>query len=722
MGYIKEFQVRLSERNFPRFLELWEEYLTVDTTDAAELKEILNLIKHSDLKLPFGAIVEGLLPMWRTISDKEESYEVLRMIFDFETTNSEALKELATQVVTDRHGNHPYFKEGIRLVGLKGDNFQGALRKFDLLVHLAKGNFVYHTSGWGTGEILDLSFVREQLTIEFENVSGKKDFSFANAFKTLEPLSKDGFLARRFANPDLLEAQAREDSLPILKLLLKDLGPKSAQEIKDELVELVIPDKEWAKWWQASRARLKKDSMIAVPESTKDRFSLRTKEKSLQDEAEGVFSKKGDLNAFIPALYSFIRDYPQALKEEKIKSSIESILLEKMKEKGVLPEADLQLALFLEQYLDRQVPGHTVQEGVARVENLEKVLDAIEVLALKKRALQVVQQAKKNWDDIFLSLLLKSQPGMIRDYLLKSLLSEEPGKTKFIQALEKVLKKPDQAPDFFVWYFQKVVQGDEIPHGGREGGYKVLETLLLLLSSIENQPQHKELARKIFNILSGKRYEVVRQVIQDAPTEFLKEFILLASKCNSFSEQDVKILRSLAAVVDPSLDQKKKKKERLDPLIFWTTEEALRKMQERIKHIATTETVDNSKEIEAARALGDLRENSEFKFAKERRARLQEEMGRLSRELQKARVITKEDVETDEIGIGNVITLVDSKGEESTYTILGPWDADADNGILSSQSPLAQAMMGRALGDAFSFKGEEYKVGHISTIFDEAVK
>ena len=97
-------------------------------------------------------------------------------------------------------------------------------------------------------------------------------------------------------------------------------------------------------------------------------------------------------------------------------------------------------------------------------------------------------------------------------------------------------------------------------------------------------------------------------------------------------------------------------------------------------------------------------------------------MRRLSHELQKARVITKEDVDTDEIGIGNIVTLIDSKGAELTYTILGPWDADAENGVLSSQSPLAQAMMGKALGDSFSFKGEEYKVGHISTIFDEAVK
>ena len=242
--------------------------------------------------------------------------------------------------------------------------------------------------------------------------------------------------------------------------------------------------------------------------------------------------------------------------------------------------------------------------------------------------------------------------------------------------------------------------------------------MLILLSFIENQPAHKDLVGKVLNLLSGKRYEVVREIIHGATTPYLKEFLLLASKCHSFSEQDVKILTSLAAVVDPGLSQKKTKRERQDSNIFWTTQESLHRVQERIKLIATSETVDSAREIEAARALGDLRENSEYKFAKERRARLQEEMRRLSHEIQKARVLTLVDVDTDEIGIGNVITLIDSKGNTCTYTILGPWDADADNMILSNQSPFSQAMMGKTIGDTFQFKGEEYKVGEIATIFD----
>ena len=80
---------------------------------------------------------------------------------------------------------------------------------------MAKNNIVFHAGGWGTGEIVDVSFVREHLVIEFENVSGRKDISFANAFKTLIPLPSHHFLARRFSNPDQLEKEGREDPVAL---------------------------------------------------------------------------------------------------------------------------------------------------------------------------------------------------------------------------------------------------------------------------------------------------------------------------------------------------------------------------------------------------------------------------------------------------------------------------------------------------------------------------
>ncbi|WP_261974364.1 hypothetical protein, partial [Chlamydia trachomatis] len=55
-----------------------------------------------------------------------------------------------------------------------------------------------------------------------------------------------------------------------IECLLKDLGPKNAKEIRNELVELVIPEEVWSRWWQSAKIKMKKDARILAPASSKD--------------------------------------------------------------------------------------------------------------------------------------------------------------------------------------------------------------------------------------------------------------------------------------------------------------------------------------------------------------------------------------------------------------------------------------------------------------------
>ncbi len=165
----------------------------------------------------------------------------------------------------------------------------------------------------------------------------------------------------------------------------------------------------------------------------------------------------------------------------------------------------------------------------------------------------------------------------------------------------------------------------------------------------------------------------------------------MVSKCHSFTKHDLKILHNLAEVVQPALSRKKKviqEEEKIE--VIWTTQEGLQKLQERIHHLGTVETVDNAREIEAARALGDLRENAEYKFALERRSRLQAELQTLSKQINQARVLTKHDLAVNEVNVGSIVYLRDSKGNKLQYTLLGPWDADPEKYILSFQSKLVK--------------------------------
>jgi transcription elongation GreA/GreB family factor len=248
---------------------------------------------------------------------------------------------------------------------------------------------------------------------------------------------------------------------------------------------------------------------------------------------------------------------------------------------------------------------------------------------------------------------------------------------------------------------------------------KLFESLLVLLARIESSSLLKTHVKKIVSLVMDDKFSLVRKVMKQASLAELKEYLLLSTKCQSFSDHELKIFQSLAEVADPRLAKTVKKQSLGDnPDIIWCTQEGFHRMQKRIQHIATVETVENAKEIEVARAHGDLRENAEFKAALERRDRLQQEMKTLSDQMGHARVISKDDINTDEVGIGCVIECLGDKGHKVIYKILGPWEADPDQQILSYQSKLAQTMGGKVKGEGFKFHDEDLVITDIRSYLE----
>ncbi len=723
MGYLEDFQEQLDKNDFHKFFQLWEEYCTSDTVDPNEFITLLKAVKKSEMADSFGQYVETALPLWKTIQDTKGSNEVLRLIIDLQTTNSPTLADTAYAYLEAKFGKDADFAKRIRLIGLRAPaglnklpDFRGAISQYELLAHLHVGNFVFHAGGWGTGEIVEVSLVREETVIEFEHVMGRKYLSFVNAFRTLSPLENDHFSVRRFAHADALEKEARENPVAIMKILLRDLGPKTASEIKDELADLVIPEADWTKWWQNARAKIKKDTMIETPVNLRKPFRLRESALAHEDLFQRQINAKSDVRDILQTTYNFVRDLPDMLKKPDIKQSLQDKLITLVSDPSVTPAQALQVHICLEHHFGYKLHDKSVAEVIKDLNNIEEIVNDMEIIAFKKRALTAIHDHRPDWIELFLSFLCSVQQNQLRDYLLKELQTPQT-QPQLEKALRNLLIHPTTQPEVFVWYFQKVVAGEDVPFANKEGQCEFLETFLILYSVLESNPDYRELIKKMFTILSGKRYLIVRNIIEGTSIDFIKEFLLLVTKCRTLSDHDKKILKSLAEVVQPSLgDVKRRIRDEEQPI--WTTEEGLRRTQERIKMLGTIEIVDNAREIEDARALGDLRENSEYKFALERRGRLQAEMKSLSDALNRARVITPGDIAANEAGVGTRVELVDTKGNQLTYTILGPWDASAENNILSFQSKLAELMTGKKIGEKFEFKDETFTVTKVSSFLN----
>jgi transcription elongation GreA/GreB family factor len=109
-------------------------------------------------------------------------------------------------------------------------------------------------------------------------------------------------------------------------------------------------------------------------------------------------------------------------------------------------------------------------------------------------------------------------------------------------------------------------------------------------------------------------------------------------------------------------------------------------------------------------ALGDLKENAEYHAAKEHQTMLSATVGTLNKELDGATVIEKGDVDPSKVSFGTIVTLLsnpDAKTE--TYTILGPWESDPGNNVISYLSPFGDKLLGAKAGETLKFTINERK-------------
>jgi len=107
-----------------------------------------------------------------------------------------------------------------------------------------------------------------------------------------------------------------------------------------------------------------------------------------------------------------------------------------------------------------------------------------------------------------------------------------------------------------------------------------------------------------------------------------------------------------------------------------------------------------SREIAAARELGDLRENAEYHAAKETLAQIQKRISQITAKLSSAKIIEEQDIPVDRIYIGSTVRLKDlSDGEEYKYTIVDIAEACPQEGKISVNSPMAQGLLGKKVGE-----------------------
>jgi len=139
--------------------------------------------------------------------------------------------------------------------------------------------------------------------------------------------------------------------------------------------------------------------------------------------------------------------------------------------------------------------------------------------------------------------------------------------------------------------------------------------------------------------------------------------------------------------------------------VTYMTEEGLRKLKEELIELESVQRPEISRQIAEARDKGDLSENAEYDAAKEAQGMLEAKISQLKNLIANARLIDESAIGTDEVQIMNKVTIKNLKTNKlMTYMLVSESEADLKNGKIAVNTPIAQGLMGKKVGDVAEIK------------------
>jgi len=200
--------------------------------------------------------------------------------------------------------------------------------------------------------------------------------------------------------------------------------------------------------------------------------------------------------------------------------------------------------------------------------------------------------------------------------------------------------------------------------------------------------------------------ELLPELTAAADMEVIKDLTRTLQLSPVFDDMDKRSLLARIVKSHPSVQSlisgEQTHKQDNSLIVSW---ESLERRKQEYDELIHKKLPANSREIAVARSYGDLRENHEYKAAKENHRLLLRRKEELEFQIDRARGTDFSTARTDVVSIGTIVHATDvATNNRETFNILGAWDSDPEKGIVSYLSPVAQALMNRKVGDEVEFE------------------
>lgn len=134
------------------------------------------------------------------------------------------------------------------------------------------------------------------------------------------------------------------------------------------------------------------------------------------------------------------------------------------------------------------------------------------------------------------------------------------------------------------------------------------------------------------------------------------------------------------------------------------TAEGKEKLEQELEDLKLKKRPEIIERIKIARGFGDLSENSEYTSAKDEQSVVESRISEIKTMLQYAEVVDVNDVDANEVSVGKKVTFQEADEEPETYQIVGLAESDPLAGKISNDSPIAQSLLGKKVGDTVTIE------------------
>lgn len=634
--------------------------------------------------------------------------------------------------------------------------------KREALEAMKDGAYCLHGS-WGFGQIKSYNEATNRLIIDFEGKQGHamdpafcvdkleilEDDNLLVRYRTDKAKLEEEMKADAGAFVVNYIAKKPDQSASQLELerIFKQLfGFKfiNAENLPESVFDKANKDaeKKYRAWWNKTKEVLFRNPNVACPKNKNESYVLRDDEEAMRPEQEVLREyflnrepKKKILLAeklYKTATGDGVEEIKSSL--EKIKDELTEAIKKAMDSSKGLNDADCLHGIWVRNNLIR----YLYEGDEAKVDEIAPQSKQIILKAVSKDPKDGLNNLAKNlptsyierfldlltriytedWREKILDLLKYSDGRLTKeciDFLLgwdvskkshyvKNAEIADDGRGTSRELIKKYLKK---------WLSEQTLHGPVIfwiVKNRNDNKYSdMLQELIgedlfsALLAAVDDSALQRETIVTTAKIPLAEELDTDRELVGDlldkSTAETARDLAQTLLLNQGFEELTKKSILARFIKKFPTVQSLVASKSETQDMRVYVSDWSLALRREELEDIVKNQLPASKLAIEAARELGDLRENSEYKMAREHDELLCARRAQLERDISSANVFDFNTTPMDKVGIGSVVSLKSDKGESLTCSIMGAWDSNTDKNIFSYQTPLAQALLEHKVGE-----------------------